>query len=344
MPRQDIVVKGLTGDEKLSISYVDLDGGDIEIPILPSITLAASQVENQTYGIYEDTVGLIRTFRPAGADGFNLFLAGAGNNTMLPGDASQASYNIAVGRLSFISNTTGHDNVAVGYETLNANTIGSANVALGHQALRAHISADDNVAIGYKALYATTTGGQNTACGCAALIANVSGDGNTAVGIQSLRYNSTGVHNTAIGKWALWNYTTGNHNTAIGDSAVVGGGGEGTSTGSFNVGCGAYALYSCAGDSNVALGTTAGYYETGSNKLFIDNAARSDEADGRIKALIYGIFAAASVNQRLRINGRLGVTECPNYTNNTAALAGGLVSGEFYTVTGTDPLQVAKVI
>lgn len=98
------------------------------------------------------------------------------------------------------------------------------------------------------------------------------------------------------------------------------------------------------GDGCDFIGYKAGYYETGSNKLFIDNDRRASEADGRIKALIYGIFDALTANQRLSFNARVLVRECPNYANNTAALAGGLVSGEFYTVTGTDPLQVAKVI
>jgi hypothetical protein len=46
---------------------------------------------------------------------------------------------------------------------------------------------------------------------------------------------------------------------------------------------------------NVAIGANAGYYETGSSKLFIDNDPRVDEADGRAKALVYGIFAATVV-------------------------------------------------
>jgi hypothetical protein len=47
-------------------------------------------------------------------------------------------------------------------------------------------------------------------------------------------------------------------------------------------------------------------------------------------------------NLRLSGNARLGT--CPNYANNAAAVAGGLVSGDLYTVTGTNPLQVARVI
>jgi hypothetical protein len=96
--------------------------------------------------------------------------------------------------------------------------------------------------------------------------------------------------------------------------------------------------------SVIFIGYNAGYYESGSNKLMIDVFTRASESDARIKALIYGVFDALTANQRLSINARLLVRECPNYANNTAALAGGLTSGELYTVTGTDPLQVAKVI
>jgi hypothetical protein len=59
------------------------------------------------------------------------------------------------------------------------------------------------------------------------------------------------------------------------------------------------------GSGNVGIGALAGYYETGSNKLFIDNAPRASEADARVKALIYGVFDAAVANQFLTINGNL---------------------------------------
>lgn len=58
-----------------------------------------------------------------------------------------------------------------------------------------------------------------------------------------------------------------------------------------------------AGASNVFLGYNAGYYETGSNTLMIDNAPRANEADARAKALIYGVFDADPVNQYVAING-----------------------------------------
>jgi hypothetical protein len=55
------------------------------------------------------------------------------------------------------------------------------------------------------------------------------------------------------------------------------------------------------------LGYSAGFNETGSNKLFIDNQNRADESDARSKALIYGVFDADPANQVLTINGSVNV-------------------------------------
>jgi hypothetical protein len=121
-----------------------------------------------------------------------------------------------------------------------------------------------NIGIGTNALNDNTTGKYNTAVGTNSLLKSTEGDANVAVGLESLSANTTGSNNVAIGRSALTRVTT--------------------------------------GSSNVALGFAAGAYETGSNKLFIDNDTRSSEADGRIKALIYGVFAAASADQRLTFN------------------------------------------
>ena len=61
------------------------------------------------------------------------------------------------------------------------------------------------------------------------------------------------------------------------------------------------------GSGNVCVGYAAGAYETGSNKLFIDNDARASESDARAKALIYGVFAAAVANQYLTFNAKVGI-------------------------------------
>ena len=113
---------------------------------------------------------------------------------------------------------------------------------------------------------------------------------NTSVGVTAGMHNTTGASNTSVGYNALHVTTTGYDNTAIGASALY-----------TNIG----------GTDNVALGYCAGYYETGSNKLFIDNAARASEADGRIKALVYGVFAAAAADQDLIVNGQLGLNITP---------------------------------
>lgn len=75
------------------------------------------------------------------------------------------------------------------------------------------------------------------------------------------------------------------------------------------------------GSNNVFLGRTAGYLETGSNKLIIDNQFRASESVARATALIYGVFDSSPVNQNLAINGNtyiqgnVGIgTTTPNYT------------------------------
>lgn len=115
------------------------------------------------------------------------------------------------------------------------------------------------------------------------------GTGNAAFGDKALGLNATTNNNTAIGVQALYN-TVAASNTALGQNALF------TNT---------------SGTQSVGLGFEAGYYETGSSKLFIDNARRASEADGRIKALVYGLFDAAVANQTLRLNASVGVNTAP---------------------------------
>ena len=102
-------------------------------------------------------------------------------------------------------------------------------------------------------------------------------------GNYALQDNTTGIENTAVGRGALSKCVGGSYNTAIGMAA----GG------------------SIAGSNNIFIGYKSGRFETGSGKLFIDNALRASEADARVKALIYGIYAAATADQSLLINGYL---------------------------------------
>jgi hypothetical protein len=131
------------------------------------------------------------------------------------------------------------------------------------------------------------------------------GNGNHGFGKESLNNITSGTASNGFGSYAVYGNTTGMHNNAYGFAALYH-----NVTGSFNVAVGGYALEeNVDGSSNVAIGFEAGHWETGSNKLFIDNSARTNEADGRIKALIYGVFAAATADQYLTVNGHLTVLE-----------------------------------
>ena len=102
---------------------------------------------------------------------------------------------------------------------------------------------------------------------------------------------------TAVGVGAGYFVTDKNNNTFIGIGAGrQNGGGENTTA------VGSESFRQGGGSGCVGMGKQAGYYERGDNKLFIDNTARASEADGRLKALIYGIFASTVAEQSLTIN------------------------------------------
>ena len=127
-------------------------------------------------------------------------------------------------------------------------------------------------------------------------------ENNTFLGINVVGGDglTIGVYNTAIGGDASYSITEGHSNTAVGYAAL-----NKNTTADKITAVGTNAGYNCISDGCVFLGSNAGYFETGSDKLFIDNDSRNNEADGRIKALVYGIFDAAIANQSLRINGEI---------------------------------------
>jgi len=144
----------------------------------------------------------------------------------------------------------------------------------------------NNTLVGQKAGKSITTDGNyNTFVGSKAGEDNTEGSSNVFLGFQAGENNTSGDNNTYIGIDAGRLSTTGSKNTFVGDSA----GYQGNAT------------------SSVFLGFQAGCYETGSNKLIIDNTARANEADARAKALIYGEFSAIPTSQSLSINGMLSL-------------------------------------
>jgi len=201
--------------------------------------------------------------------------------------------NTAIGSNALRYTTTGDCNTSVGTSALENNTLGEKNTATGFYALRNITNGTDNTAIGCDALRNATWVNWNTAIGSNALTNNKK-NGNTAVGYSAMEENTEGDLNTAIGMSALKNNTTGDYNTIIGYTADMN-----NETGSYNTIIGFYAGKGTGPHSksgNVFIGNKAGYYETGSNKLYISN-------DNTDLPLIYGEFD----NKLVSINNNLGL-------------------------------------
>ena len=202
-------------------------------------------------------------------------------------DGGYPGNNTAEGTNALFSLTTGGQNTALGGFSLFSDTIGNNNTAVGAGALFKN-KANDNTATGAGALFNNTTGIQNTATGLAALATNTTADdntatgfqalasntgnghGNTAVGSQALLSNTTigvnsGFDNTAVGLLALFDNTIGHGNTAIGVQAL-----QADTTGAVNTAVGQGALFHTTGNSNIALGSDAGFnIMTGNNNIDI---------------------------------------------------------------------------
>lgn len=154
---------------------------------------------------------------------------------------------------------------------------------------------------------------------------DTTGKYNDGFGMQCLNSITSGEANVGVGTFAVYANTTGMHNIGIGFAPLIG-----NVAGNYNVAVGGNALYNnLTGSSNIAIGFEAGYWETGSNKLFIDNGQRTNEADARIKALMYGVFASLTANQYLTINANLKVLEafgCNGAAVQTAYVSGGALA------------------
>lgn len=121
-------------------------------------------------------------------------------------------------------------------------------------------------------------GSSNTSLGAGALY-NPTGNNNTAIGEGSMDWINTGSNNTAIGTRSLFNVRAGSENVAFGDFSMFF-----NQSGNRNIAVGSYALQAnVSGAGNIAIGYNAGYGETGSNKLYIENSNSSTP-------LIYGEF------------------------------------------------------
>lgn len=236
------------------------------------------------------------------------------------GYGNTGSYNVAIGPNSLYASGSGSQNVAVGYDALQLAT-SSSNTAVGYAALLSLVSGANNTAVGYQA-GTLNTGSSGTFLGTNAGQANTGGN-NVAIGVAALSSAGAAANSIAIGVNALLG-STGNDNVAIGYAA-----GDGNLAGTSNTFIGRSVAHANTGSGSVMIGYAAGYYETASNTLMIDNAVRSNQADARVKALIYGIFAATVAGQSLAFNANVTVTAgfgCNGAAAQTAVASGGALA------------------
>jgi hypothetical protein len=152
----------------------------------------------------------------------------------------------------------------------------------------------NNTGLGFNAVHGVTTGYANTGVGSYSLTSTTGGIENTAVGVQSMYANTNGNRNIAMGYMAGHENTTGSNNTVIGYNAnYYSQGGINNTIIGYEAGKGS-ALHNKNG--NIFIGCQAGFNETGSFKLYIENTNSSTP-------LIGGDFSLDQVY----LNGTVGI-------------------------------------
>lgn len=180
---------------------------------------------------------------------------------------------------------------------------------IGTGAGYSNINANYNVFVGSNAGYYSTEGPYNTFVETNSGYYNSTGSSNSLIGYQSGLNNTTGQKNTYMGVGSGAAIATGNENVFIGYETCAYGlsyGNDGTGSNNVAVGfqAGFSSLYS---NGNVFIGNQAGFNETNSNKLYIDNSDTSTP-------LIWRDF---SLN-RIVINGNASNPPYNFYVNGTA--------------------------
>jgi len=274
------ITGGTPGSGKVFTS--DTNGkGSWQTPVDNDTHLTEAQVDN--YVANNGYATELNELSDAKTGGSSYFI---GNNAGANDDGA-TNYNVGYGREALNDNVNGKYNTAIGNFALKTNVGNKGNTAIGYQAfIHANNSSISsfgyNVAVGYNTLRGSATAANNT------------GKNNTAIGATSLYNNTSGSNNSILGFNAFRNNTEGNYNVAIGRSA-----GYHNQTGNNNVNIGYNAGYNNqTGDYNVFIGSRAGFFETGNNKLYIDNSDTSTP-------LIYGDFNS----DELTINGSLAIKD-----------------------------------
>ena len=230
------------------------------------------------------------------------------------GYSNLSNTNIFIGNEAGLNHQNGFGSIIIG-DQAGINNNASRNIIIGRFTGDANTTGADNVYIGSSAAGTITDGSNNTFLGVEAGDFAEGGSGDVYIGHRS-GYDNNGSYNVVIGDLAgsnSQNYenpsTTFNQNVFIGTSSAYA-----HTSGDYNVFVGnSSGRNNLTGASNVFLGYQAGYSETGSNKLYIENLNGSSST-----ALIYGEFD----NDLLRFNANIGINSAPN-TNYKLSLAPG---------------------
>jgi hypothetical protein len=141
---------------------------------------------------------------------------------------------------------------------------------------------------------------------------------NTCVGMMAARNVSSGSYNVTMGWYAGYSLGAGSYNVVIGGNET----GYGMGAGNYNIIIGSHAGHSLNGGSrNIIIGSTAGFWATGTGELYIDGYGnyappRADNAEEKIKSIIYGQMATQPANQTLAFNARVSTPY--QFTNSLA--------------------------
>jgi hypothetical protein len=295
-----------------------------------------------TFRLYIGGTKHLHFYKPASNDGRNIFLGEDSGNFTMGGvvNSYDGSNNAGIGYATLTQLTSGNGNMAIGTNSLRYLTTGYGNMGIGVSAM-GHTSVTSatncvavgasalfmnnqvgpigigtnalssstgtgNVGIGYNVGYNLVAGVQNVLIGEGAEGGATGFSGNVSIGYQTA-YETSGSGNVVIGWNAAQTLSTGVSNVIIGYGAGYVGGTKAGVSNHVWIGreTGASATASQVG--TIFLGYRAGYRETGSNTLIIDNQDRGSEALNRTGALLYGIFNASVGSQTLTVNAKFNV-------------------------------------
>ncbi|MCU0461319.1 MAG: tail fiber domain-containing protein [Bacteroidales bacterium] len=260
---------------------------------------------------FSNTQGTANVFIGTESGGLNT----TGNSNVLIGNQSGAknlngSRNIFIGEYAGNGNTSGKDNIYLGTRAgVNCKT-GVINVFIGNMAGLSNEKGVGNVGIGYEAGYNLIRGWRNVFLGSMTGGHCKTGDDNVFLGTMAGGYLKGGIKNVIIGGYAgLGNYSSTPADTLNNENVIIG----------FSAG---NEITNQSG--NVFIGAHSGEWETGSDKLYIDNSNTSNP-------LIWGDFAS----NLLRFNGKVGIGTNPTTKFAIAGLAGS-ATGSTLIINGND--------